>query len=531
MDVDPDVPTPDVPTDTGSDVVADTVSDVIEDVGVDVGPDTVVTDPQTQIEAAHAAVAEASELPVMGSWDIDGATVTYLKDAIGNDPAGFFIQAEQTGPGLFVMYADTVTMPAVGDTVAFTINALTETDGTRMATSITTPTVLTSGADVGALVQEVSDVDLVAELDDYASELIELTGIAVGDFGFAGSGFEAISIQTDGYFSGTEIRLRMPTDVMDAVTASGTIEGCEVSVLGTPLWRFAATPQPSAQTIDELAVVCPAPELLAAAATGPTTVTLMFSRPIDAMSVTDPGTQFSIPGLTVASAVVDETSVVLTTDAQTGGTVYTVTVATSVVGADGQALDAAANSADFSGFLPPDVLLINEVDYDNIGSDVSEYVEVYNPNAFPVALADYVVTRVNGNNGTAYGTFALGGAGDMLAGESYLVLASQSLIDSMTIDAGALTVPFDVATNNLQNGAPDAVYLATAAGVFVDGLAYEGTVDGVGEGSSPGDTDSNTIEGSLSRCPNGADSDNNAADFVFTPTLTPGTANACPLIE
>jgi hypothetical protein len=67
-----------------------------------------------------------------------------------------------------------------------------------------------------------------------------------------------------------------------------------------------------------------------------------------------------------------------------------------------------------------------------------------------------------------------------------------------------------------------------AVDLFIDGIAYEGEIAGTGEGTTPPDNDSNSIEGSLCRCPNGSDTNDNSVDFVFCTTLTPGAANVCP---
>ena len=62
-------------------------------------------------------------------------------------------------------------------------------------------------------------------------------------------------------------------------------------------------------------------------------------------------------------------------------------------------------------------------------------------------------------------------------------------------------------------------------GTFVDGIAYEGELLGVGEGTPLGGDLSSTD--SWQRIPNGADTDNNATDFLLIPP-TPGRANELP---
>ena len=102
-----------------------------------------------------------------------------------------------------------------------------------------------------------------------------------------------------------------------------------------------------------------------------------------------------------------------------------------------------------------------------------------------------------------------------------------------SLAAGAyLVVPVE-----MQNGAPDGVALVdTATKALLDALSYEGeihaaTIDGqvydLVEGTALPATvaDSNSVDGSLSRIPDGSDTDDAATDWVFTSTKTPGAAN------
>jgi len=89
----------------------------------------------------------------------------------------------------------------------------------------------------------------------------------------------------------------------------------------------------------------------------------------------------------------------------------------------------------------------------------------------------------------------------------------------------------------MQNGAPDGVALVdTGTKELLDALSYEGeigsaTIDGQAydlvEGTAlPASVaDSNAVDGSLSRIPDGNDSNDAATDWAFTETKTPGAAN------
>jgi hypothetical protein len=77
--------------------------------------------------------------------------------------------------------------------------------------------------------------------------------------------------------------------------------------------------------------------------------------------------------------------------------------------------------------------------------------------------------------------------------------------------------------------------IVAADGRVLDGLAYEGEIEGVGEGEpAPEDADSVGENGQpprpqvgLSRCPDGRDTDDNERDFLLV-APTPGRGNTCP---
>jgi hypothetical protein len=149
-------------------------------------------------------------------------------------------------------------------------------------------------------------------------------------------------------------------------------------------------------------------------------------------------------------------------------------------------------------------------------------------------LEQIAVVLVNGATNTEYGRVNLGG---LLPAGGFAVVASPVL----TVAAGALLFRYPTPDNNIQNGGqvsgPDGVALfdlATAA--VLDAISYEGsitavTINGVGtvslvEGTTTSVEDSNSSEGSVVRIPNGQDSDDAAADWAFTTSPTPGSANS-----
>jgi hypothetical protein len=160
---------------------------------------------------------------------------------------------------------------------------------------------------------------------------------------------------------------------------------------------------------------------------------------------------------------------------------------------------------------PAGGLVVNEIDYDQVGADSGGFVEITNTAATAAVLDGIALVLVNGGDGTEYERIAL--TGSLAAG-------------------GHLAVDVDA-----QNGAPDGVALLdTAAGTLLDALSYEGeihvaTIDGhtfdLVEGTplAASVADSNTAAGSLSRVPDGIDTNDADADWRFTTTATPGAAN------
>ncbi len=154
---------------------------------------------------------------------------------------------------------------------------------------------------------------------------------------------------------------------------------------------------------------------------------------------------------------------------------------------------------------------INELHYDNDGTDTGEFVEIALENAGNYTLSDFTLTLYNGNGGTFYDTHAL------------------NTFTQGTTENG-ITL-FNKAIAGLQNGAPDGMAL-DHDGTLVQFLSYEGTFAasggaadgvtstdiGVSETSSTGIGHSLGLEGSGTKY----------SDFswaVFSDD-TPGTPNS-----
>jgi len=178
------------------------------------------------------------------------------------------------------------------------------------------------------------------------------------------------------------------------------------------------------------------------------------------------------------------------------------------------ATDLITLTCESGGTTPPpgsSRLVINEVDYDQVGADTEGFVEIANTGTAAATLDGIALVLVNGGDGAEYARKTL--TGSLAAGATFVI---------------------DV---ELQNGAPDGVALFDAGkDVLLDALSYEGAITSATIGTKvfdlvegtmlPADVaDSNTVHGSLARLPNGSDTEDAATDWSFTTTPTPGAAN------
>lgn len=160
-------------------------------------------------------------------------------------------------------------------------------------------------------------------------------------------------------------------------------------------------------------------------------------------------------------------------------------------------------------------LVINEIDYDQPGSDTAEFIELYNSGLSALSLTGYSVALINGNNSSSYRTIDLTGLN--IGASDYLVLCSNT--------AAVANCGFSFTSSNswFQNGAPDAIGLFENA-MLIDSLSYEGILQPYTEGNVFSQNDSNSVITSIGRKFDGIDTNNNAADFELG-CITPGTAN------
>ncbi len=119
------------------------------------------------------------------------------------------------------------------------------------------------------------------------------------------------------------------------------------------------------------------------------------------------------------------------------------------------------------GFAPPDAaVFINEIHYDNAGTDAGELVEIAGPAG--TDLTGWTLWLYNGSGGAVYGSTALSG-----------------VIPGRQNGYGALA--FSYPSNGIQNGSPDGMALTAPGGTLVLFLSYEGSFTAAG-GPADGQT-------------------------------------------
>lgn len=172
-------------------------------------------------------------------------------------------------------------------------------------------------------------------------------------------------------------------------------------------------------------------------------------------------------------------------------------------------------------------VVINEVDYDQVGTDNAEYLEIKNVGDAPFPLQYMRVVLINGNNGGAaeYRTIESASWPALQPGNYFVICANEGL----TLNCDHAATP---ATNLIQNGPTDAIALVSVLDSSVwDMVSYGGSVPGFTEGTGTTAQDTNEQDGlSLSRWPDGNDTGNNDADFVIG-CPTPGVANELDPVE
>lgn len=160
-------------------------------------------------------------------------------------------------------------------------------------------------------------------------------------------------------------------------------------------------------------------------------------------------------------------------------------------------------------------IIINEIDYDQPGTDIAEFIELFNSGTSAVSLDNYSIDLVNGSSSSSYRTIDLSGF-SINANDYFVVCGDASQVANCDYS-------FTTTSGWLQNGAPDAVGLYENTNLL-DSLSYEGALAPFTEGGTLTISDSNTDILSIGRIMVGMDSNDNLLDFDIG-CITPGTVN------
>ncbi len=160
-------------------------------------------------------------------------------------------------------------------------------------------------------------------------------------------------------------------------------------------------------------------------------------------------------------------------------------------------------------------VVINEIDYDQPGTDTAEFIELYNSGSSSMSLDAFSVELINGTNSLSYRTIDL--SGFEISADGYFVMCSDASL------VANCDYSFTTSSSWFQNGAPDAIALFESDSM-IDSLSYEGSLLLFTEGDAflPGDNATDIT--SIGRIIDGLDSNNNALDFQLS-CITPGSAN------
>ncbi|AOW78628.1 hypothetical protein A3Q34_18365 [Colwellia sp. PAMC 20917] len=162
-------------------------------------------------------------------------------------------------------------------------------------------------------------------------------------------------------------------------------------------------------------------------------------------------------------------------------------------------------------------LVLNEIDYDQPGSDNNEFIELKNTGDAGIDLSVFSVELFNESSNSVYKTFTLPSV-ILAAGDYYVICGNSTRVSNCDQD--------DVTDIDLiQNGSPDAVALKWDT-TIVDAVSYEGdSTAPYLENTGVGILDDPTMNsGGIGRIPDGNDTNDNATDWLFS-CVTPGTDN------
>ncbi|MBL8681581.1 MAG: lamin tail domain-containing protein [Myxococcales bacterium] len=490
----PDVVVQDRPSDTGrpdtSMPPADMVGpDATEPMDVQSMPDADMPDgmsgPSDGIRAVQAAAAG------MVNIRLENVMVTYVTPLImgantNNDPAGFAVQAEPTGPALFVGVDPATIMPTptAGDRVSFTVTMTrAQNNGmSRWVSALSMYTRVSGGNPLASFVQDLSGAaDAVSALGTYEYELARFTGTITDNGANSGAAFRAFAVTSAGIPAGdANLRVRMPEALANML---GVRMGCRVTLGPAPFWRFRDVAQPSAWRDSE--------------------VMLSMCPPVSDAG-TDAADARTDSGVVTDSGVPMDSGVVV--DAGDSGVV-------------------ADTGVDAPGCTPR--IVVNEVQTRGGAGDANaEFVEILNVGTCAVNLNGWALRYAAGSATTTGSAFWTGTAAQTLNPGQYAV-ARSSVVTAGPASALDLIAspPANLGFSDTQGGV--GLYNGSTR---IDSVTWAQSSGSVGAGhlfreGMPAVMPASGMINAIARVPNGADTDANSVDFTGRTASSIGVAN------
>ena len=169
-------------------------------------------------------------------------------------------------------------------------------------------------------------------------------------------------------------------------------------------------------------------------------------------------------------------------------------------------------------------IIINEIDYDNPGKDTQSFIELKNKSDKTIDLSSIEVLGLNNSTTATYFTYHPNS--HLLAPGEYWVLGTKDDSTSITTFINETMT----GVSSLQNGPNDGIYLRlkNAPATIIDSVSYSGNKAhpvGSPDSGNAGTDSSKEYSKSLSRIPDGRDTNDNAVDFILI-DATPGSANS-----
>jgi Lamin Tail Domain/Collagen triple helix repeat (20 copies) len=161
---------------------------------------------------------------------------------------------------------------------------------------------------------------------------------------------------------------------------------------------------------------------------------------------------------------------------------------------------------------PACTIKVNELQTGASGDATKEFVELYNPCSAPTDLSGWKLAyRPASNSGET--TFLTMPGSTSIAAGGYLVMGTTSFSSKDLLMGGGMA------------STGGAVAIKNAADVRVDSVSY-GTLSATNPFTEGAPAAAPTADQSISRLPNGTDTNDNSADFKVTVTPTPKAANS-----